>query len=431
MSQARLGKHEREPERDRAKAHRSEPVSGPDSVLGLQRLIGNEAVAGLLDETVVDETLGSAGKPLDGGVRADMEARFGADFSDVRVHNDETAKRSAAEIGARAYTAGSHVVFGDHGDDPHTLAHELKHVLQQRQGPVSGQVMGDGLKVSHPDDVFEREAEATADEVMRGPVPAVTEPVADEHPTSDRPIQRTIVDMSGGEGNEVEITTAAQVRARPEFQGLGQRQLDRVLAIAQSDDEYAELTDVLEQTRDTVVGAVDGSGGRREGDFLASAWRLRENVTAYDPEMQPNILRAMLDARQVPPGTSILNQSSITDFGAHVPNVHVLVPHPGPWITRAVPPNDLASCLDRVLGPGGEAYVLTDNEPAQGFATTLVQQINNINTAGANASSYRPMTLHGPQAVQQAQPGDRTNLGGATLELGHAAQYAIIRITRG
>src|SRR6266566_2456180 len=36
----------------------------------------------------------------------------GADFSHVRVHADERAARSADEIGALAYTAGPHIVFG-------------------------------------------------------------------------------------------------------------------------------------------------------------------------------------------------------------------------------------------------------------------------------------------------------------------------------
>lgn len=100
-----------------------------------------------------------------------MESRLGADFSDVRVHTGPTAQRSAAEIGARAYTSGSDVVIGAGGGDKHTLAHELTHVIQQRQGPVSGTDTGDGLRVSDPGDRFERAAEANARRVMSGPAP--------------------------------------------------------------------------------------------------------------------------------------------------------------------------------------------------------------------------------------------------------------------
>src|SRR6185503_1600241 len=61
-----------------------------------------------------------------------------ADFSHVRVHSDERAARSADEIGALAFTAGNHIVFGPGQFAPETsrgrqlLAHELTHVLQQR-----------------------------------------------------------------------------------------------------------------------------------------------------------------------------------------------------------------------------------------------------------------------------------------------------------
>ncbi|MFF2013870.1 DUF4157 domain-containing protein [Streptomyces sp. NPDC058195] len=166
----------------------------PPVLMGLQDTLGNAAVvqmlraAGHLGEedvnrrtaghgdggtglpavqrSAVHEVLGRAGRPLDDATRADMEARLGADFSDVRVHRGAVARASAAEIGARAYTSGSHVVIGAGGGDRHTLAHELTHVIQQRTGPVAGTDNGAGLRVSEPSDRFEREAEATARRVM-------------------------------------------------------------------------------------------------------------------------------------------------------------------------------------------------------------------------------------------------------------------------
>ncbi|MFD7624384.1 DUF4157 domain-containing protein, partial [Streptomyces sp. NPDC059802] len=87
-----------------------------------------------VQRSAVPDVLRSAGRPLAADVRADMERRLGADFSDVRIHNDSAAKASAAEVGARAYTSGSHVVVGESGVDKHTLAHELTHVIQQRRG---------------------------------------------------------------------------------------------------------------------------------------------------------------------------------------------------------------------------------------------------------------------------------------------------------
>ncbi|TMR04174.1 DUF4157 domain-containing protein [Actinomadura soli] len=161
--------------------------TGPESaLLALQREVGNAAVTAALERrrhvhhsgcghgpavqrSAVHDVLRSSGRPLDDPLRADMEQRLGADFSDVRIHDDAVAQRSAAEIGARAYTSGTHVVVGEGGADEHTLAHELTHVIQQRSGPVEGTDNGQGLSVSDPGDRFEREAEATARRVMSVP----------------------------------------------------------------------------------------------------------------------------------------------------------------------------------------------------------------------------------------------------------------------
>lgn len=119
-----------------------------------------------LQRSAVHDVLHTAGRPLDDNTRAEMEDRLGADFSDVRIHDDSSARASAAEVGARAYTSGNHVVMGESGENKHTLAHELTHVIQQRQGPVAGTDNGNGLKISDPSDRFEREAEANAARVM-------------------------------------------------------------------------------------------------------------------------------------------------------------------------------------------------------------------------------------------------------------------------
>ncbi|WP_413927872.1 DUF4157 domain-containing protein [Kitasatospora albolonga] len=133
---------------------------------------GHEEGQPVVQRSAVHDVLRSTGRPLDERNRTDMEARFGADFSDVRIHTDAAAKASAAEVGAVAYTSGSHIVAGGSGIDRHTLAHELTHVLQQRSGPVAGTDRGDGLRVSDPSDRYEREAEATARRVLNGPAAA-------------------------------------------------------------------------------------------------------------------------------------------------------------------------------------------------------------------------------------------------------------------
>ncbi|MCD5352038.1 DUF4157 domain-containing protein [Kineosporia mesophila] len=141
--------------------------------------------------------LRSGGRPLDEATRTDMESRLGADFSDVRIHDNSAARRSAAQIQARAYTSGNHVVIGEGGEDRHTLAHELTHVIQQRQGPVAGTDHGGGLRISDPSDRFERAAEANAHRALSGRPPMNAEPTAVQRVSPDMPLQR-MVDNRGG-----------------------------------------------------------------------------------------------------------------------------------------------------------------------------------------------------------------------------------------
>lgn len=174
----------------------------PESLLALQRSIGNAAVTELIQRSAVPDVLRSPGSPLDDQTRTEMETRLGADFSDVRLHRDAEARRSAAELGARAYTSGNHVVIGDGGADPHTLAHELFHVVQQRNGPVDGTDTGDGYQVSDPTDRFEREAEAVASRAMK---PALQRTVGDD---TEMTVQRAPDD-----GDTVESAEAGTARA--------------------------------------------------------------------------------------------------------------------------------------------------------------------------------------------------------------------------
>lgn len=89
------------------------------------------------------ETIGLNGDPLDSGTRAFMEARFGHDFSSVRVHTDRNAGAMAQGLSALAFTVGRDIVFGDGQYSSGTqegqrlLAHELTHTIQQQAGLTS------------------------------------------------------------------------------------------------------------------------------------------------------------------------------------------------------------------------------------------------------------------------------------------------------
>jgi hypothetical protein len=114
---------------------------------------------------IVHQVLGASGVPLASDVRADMEARFGHEFADVRVHTDAAAQSSARAVAARAYTVGRDIVFaaGEYAPSTflgrHLLAHELAHVIQQRTAAVSSAA----LAVAPAHDPTETDAERAAE----------------------------------------------------------------------------------------------------------------------------------------------------------------------------------------------------------------------------------------------------------------------------
>ncbi|HTE11534.1 MAG TPA: DUF4157 domain-containing protein [Chitinophagaceae bacterium] len=107
----------------------------------------------------VEQSLQSGGQSMDTATRAFMESRFGYDFGNVQIHNDTLAHQSSAGINALAYTHGNHVVFGAGKYQPETnngkqlLAHELTHVLQQKNAGPALQRKGCGF-VSTPEGLW-------------------------------------------------------------------------------------------------------------------------------------------------------------------------------------------------------------------------------------------------------------------------------------
>lgn len=153
----------------------------PGGVLRLQREYGNRFVRRVLDlarkgegeaeitpetEQAIDRSRGG-GRPLDGGVRRQMEGAFGADFGGVRVHTGAEPDALNRQLSARAFTTGQDVFFRHGQYDPGTssgrelLAHELTHVVQQT-GSVQAK-----LTLGPPGDRFEHEADQVAREVVQ------------------------------------------------------------------------------------------------------------------------------------------------------------------------------------------------------------------------------------------------------------------------
>ncbi|NJK53745.1 MAG: DUF4157 domain-containing protein [Leptolyngbyaceae cyanobacterium SU_3_3] len=102
----------------------------------LQRSPDGGLEAGSSIESRLNSSKGG-GEPLSDEVRSFMEPRFGADFSQVRVHTGSEAVQMNRDLNAQAFTHQQDVYFGAGkapGRDALT-AHELTHIVQQTGDP--------------------------------------------------------------------------------------------------------------------------------------------------------------------------------------------------------------------------------------------------------------------------------------------------------
>jgi outer membrane protein OmpA-like peptidoglycan-associated protein len=123
-----------------------------------------------------------SGQPMDSATNSFMSSRFGADFSNVKIHTGSQASNMSNSINAKAFTHQNHVYFnqGQYQPNSHAgkslLAHELTHTIQQ--GATGGNVQrkcstyAEGkvqakLNIGALNDKLEQEADDMADHVMR------------------------------------------------------------------------------------------------------------------------------------------------------------------------------------------------------------------------------------------------------------------------
>ena len=123
-----------------------------------------------------DELPTTGGEPLSAATRHPLEAHFGADLADVRVHTGSEAADSASKLDALAYTSGRDIYFAPGMYAPASdsgrrlLAHEVAHVVQQGSGkePSIATKSSRGVKIGAPDDILETEADQAAEAFISG-----------------------------------------------------------------------------------------------------------------------------------------------------------------------------------------------------------------------------------------------------------------------
>jgi hypothetical protein len=223
-----------------------------------------------------------------------MESRFGHDFSEVRVHDDAPAARSAHDVSARAYTVGQNIVFGDGQYQPHTdrgrhlIAHELAHTVQQRGLQRSGT---SSLADQGPEyRQLELEADRAADAVAHGrpfsslrasSQPMISRTPASPTPASAPPAQSLSITIATIGTRTVQVTpldppasagaAPAQVRFRVDPFYLpgqkGQRALDTYLRFSSAGQLQAVLQIVGTTARRTAQWQV-----RDRTEVLGDSW---------------------------------------------------------------------------------------------------------------------------------------------------------------
>jgi hypothetical protein len=120
-----------------------------------------------------------------------MEASFGQSFAGVAAHvGTPGAQAGLADLGARAAAFGERVAFTESSPSEHLVAHELAHVVQQRNG--GGGVQAKANSVSEPGDAAELAADRAADAVVHG------ERVGDVGTADQLTLHRTTVNTNGG-----------------------------------------------------------------------------------------------------------------------------------------------------------------------------------------------------------------------------------------
>jgi hypothetical protein len=253
----------------------------------------------------------AAARPLPEEVRGSMEGLLGADLTEVTVREGDEPDA----IDAIAYTAGTEIVFARGEYDPgslegrRVLAHELRHVLQQRDGrvPATSQVVDD------PD--LEREAEQAGeaavsgtDLAMIGPLSAeLLAPVStaalqpmyrpdrsDQKSNGEEPPKHPTAATQGGEPSVVfpELTPEpTYVDIQELLERIGHRTADSTdqdrLSRGFPPDHYFDVSELIER-----IGSVPGAASRSYLEQAANELGEELLLAQIPEEIVSNILRS-------------------------------------------------------------------------------------------------------------------------------------------
>lgn len=228
----------------------------------------------------VREVISSSGQSLDTSIQREMEERMGESFDDVRVHTDSKAAKACQDINAKAFTVGNHIVF-NHGEynpgsseGQHLLAHELAHVRQQTGGAIS-MLPQDGLHLEiDPDPQLERDAEETAQRVMRGGKLGIPKVGSDLHVQRSKDKPNDKAGTQCGEGTVVSID-------------FPDRQLQKKFKHAK---RFGVSGNWKEENKEKFEQALRDHINNSNTERVEGTYRGEDVIHFYNPETQNNVI---------------------------------------------------------------------------------------------------------------------------------------------
>ncbi len=198
----------------------------------------------------IDQQIKRGGKPLPGETRSKLKQNLGvSDPENIQVHTDKESDALSKSLGARAFTAGSHIFFQQGEYDPGStrgqrlLYHESAHTMQQgataQQGSATQQTPQAQMVVSPTDDEYEQEADEAAEQALTSRAASAGAPSGSGQGEDD-PVQ--------------EADAAFEQATRASEEALPRVQLDQD---EEKDDEEKEKEEEAEKKKEEKKGEAD------------------------------------------------------------------------------------------------------------------------------------------------------------------------------
>lgn len=177
--------------------------------------------------------------------REQMEAAFNFDFGGVKAHLGGEGTRAGLDaLGAEAAAQGDTIAFDSASPAPGLVAHELTHVVQQRQSGVAATQYSS--TVSEPGDAAEREADDVAARVVAGERVTVGAAASggihrhikgsDKVPLGEFAIDMTKVENPGGKSGEDGTVTFTPNAKAPDSTSIRLSQIVKTSSVTDGKD---------------------------------------------------------------------------------------------------------------------------------------------------------------------------------------------------